>query len=76
MRDSAREASVAILRRRIQHLAGRTLFDYQAIIHKNDAIGDLAGKANLLGYNGPAPPRLRASMSTAPGQVLVLEFCF
>src|SRR5208283_4793560 len=47
--DPTKEAPRALLHRLVQYLAGRALFDDDPIIHEDDPVGDVAGKAHLMG---------------------------
>jgi len=51
LRDHAKEALGAFLLRVAEDLVGWPLLDDQAVVHEDDAVGDVAGEADLVGHD-------------------------
>src|SRR6266436_7496758 len=57
--DHAQKSASALLGRVVEHLLGRALFDDDAVVHKDDAVGDIAGEAHLVGDDDHGHASLR-----------------
>src|SRR5260370_8592182 len=57
--DHAQKSARALLGRVVEHLLGRALFDDDAVVHKDDPVGDTAAEAPLLGADDHGHATLR-----------------
>src|SRR5260370_8798224 len=57
--DHAQKSASAFLRRLVEHLLGRALLDDDAVVHEDDAVGNIAGEAHLVGDDDHCHATLR-----------------